>query len=333
MFSGALKAGIRERLERKEQVFLFLNRRGTANYIFCTECGFVYHCQRCSVSLTFHGSEKTLRCHYCNYQIREPRGCAECGGEVFRYKGFGTQKIEEEVQRLFPDARIFRLDRDTTRTYSDFETMFQKMTAGEIDILIGTQMITKGHDFHNVTLVGVVHADLSLNIPDFRSGERSFQLLTQVAGRAGRGEVPGQVILQTHHSKHYVYHFVRDHDYEQFYDKELSLRKKLNYPPFTRLVALEIESENEARGEALVRKLKSFLFSKIKTIRQVEILGPSRAALYRINNKFRWHIILRAREVHPLQSLLHQCRELPELQRTQPGGVRVSIDVDPVNLL
>lgn len=333
MFSGALKAGIRERLERKEQVFLFLNRRGTANYVFCTECGFVYHCRRCSVSLTFHGREKTLRCHYCNYRMREPSGCAECGGEVFRFKGFGTQKIEEEVKRLFPEARIFRLDRDTTRTYKDFESMYQKMTSRTIDILIGTQMITKGHDFPNVTLVGVIHADLSLNIPDFRSGERSFQLLTQVAGRAGRGKVPGQVILQTQHPKHYVYHFVRDHDFERFYAKELSLREQLNYPPFTRLVALEIESKHEPRGEALVRKLKGFLLSRIKNVYPVEILGPSRAALYRINNKFRWHIILRAREVLPLQSILNQCRDLPEFQKAQPGGVRVSIDVDPVNLL
>ena len=196
ILSRQLQRSLGERLERGEQSFLFLNRRGTANYIVCKSCGFVFDCPHCSVSLTFHGTTKKLMCHYCNFALPEPMDCPDCRGEVIRFSGFGTQKLEVETRKRFPQARIARLDRDTARKRSTFETMFEQMTAGNIDILIGTQMITKGHDFPNVTLVGVVYADLSLHVPDFRSSERSFQLLTQVAGRAGRGEVPGEVIVR-----------------------------------------------------------------------------------------------------------------------------------------
>ncbi len=333
ILSNALKTAIRARLDRQEQTFLFLNRRGTANSVFCTECGYVFHCPRCSVTLTFHGTGNLFRCHYCNHTARVPDACADCRGEVIRFSGFGTQKLEEETRRLFPQARTVRLDRDTTRHRSAFESMHQLMTGGEIDILIGTQMITKGHDFPNVTLVGVVHADLSLNIPDFRSCERSFQLLTQVAGRAGRGEVPGQVIVQTHNPNHYVYDFVREHDYEQFYRKEIGFRRRLNYPPFTRMVALEITSEDERQGEALAGKIKTALGSLIRRHPGVELLGPSRAALYRLNNKFRWHVILRGPRIRPLQGILTAFRELPQCNPTSNSRVKLTIDVDPVNLL
>ncbi|PIQ96640.1 MAG: primosomal protein N', partial [Nitrospinae bacterium CG11_big_fil_rev_8_21_14_0_20_56_8] len=260
-FSHDLTAAIRDRLDRSEQVFLFLNRRGTANYVFCRDCGFVFECRRCSVALTFHGSDRNMRCHYCNSSSGVPRACPDCGGEVLRFTGFGTQKMEEEIRRLFPEARVMRLDRDTTRDRSSFDTMHQKMRSREIDILIGTQMITKGHDFPNVTLVGVVHADLSLHIPDFRSSERTFQLLTQVAGRAGRGKVPGRVIVQSHNPDHYVYDYVREHDYLEFVKRELEYREKLSYPPITRLVALGIECETERGGEEFCRKLKEIFTS------------------------------------------------------------------------
>lgn len=333
ILSADLKSAIRHRLERKEQVFLFLNRRGTANYIFCKECGFVFHCPRCSVTLTFHGSERLLQCHYCNFRTGAPQTCAECSGEVIRFSGFGTQKLEDDVRRIFPQARVTRLDRDTTHTHDAFATLYRQMTAGEIDILIGTQMITKGHDFPNVTLVGVIHADLSLNIPDFRSSERSFQLLTQVAGRAGRGEIPGQVIIQTHNPGHYVFDFVRDHDYENFYKTEIQFRRRLNYPPFTRIVALEIESKDEALAEQMAQRLKSLLSRKITRRSGIELLGPSRAALYRINDKFRHHIILRSGEVHSLQNILKQCSETPEWQQFSSARLKLTIDVDPVNLM
>lgn len=333
MLSVDLKNALRVRIERKEQVFLFLNRRGTANYVFCKECGFVFYCGRCSVSLTFHESDSRLRCHYCNFTLRLPRACPECNGEVIRFQGYGTQKLEEEVRRAFPHARLLRLDRDTTRKHSDFEAMFEKMTCGEIDILIGTQMITKGHDFSNVTLVGVVQGDISLNIPDFRSAERTFQLLTQVAGRSGRGSIPGEVIVQTNNPEHYVYDFVCGHDYDNFYEKELQIRKKLNYPPFTRLVGLGIESESEERGQEFARKLKAILAAKLTRSKGVEILGPSRAALYRLNEKYRWHLILRSDDIWRAQSLTDRCSEIESLQKSAAGKVKLSIDVDPVNLL
>ena len=274
ILSGRLKTAIRHRLERKEQVFLFLNRRGTSNYIFCKECGFVFDCHHCSVTLTFHGRDNLIRCHYCNYTARVPKSCADCQGEVIHFSGYGTQRLEDEVHRLFPEARTLRLDRDTTRGRSAFESMHQSMRAGEIDILIGTQMITKGHDFPNVTLVGVVHADISLNIPDFRSAERSFQLFTQVAGRAGRGRVPGQVIIQTHKPEHFVFGFVREHDFKKFYEKEMVNRKKLNYPPFTRLAALGIECEIESIGEKATRELAVVLKKIVDRTGGVEMVGP-----------------------------------------------------------
>jgi primosomal protein N' (replication factor Y) len=205
------------------------------------------------------------------------------------------------------------------------------MSAGNIDILIGTQMITKGHDFPNVTLVGVVHADLSLNIPDFRSCERSFQLLTQVAGRAGRGQVPGKVIIQTNNPDHYMFEFVREHDVNAFHEKELKLRKQLNYPPFTRLIAIEIVSENEVQGQNTTEKLGRALTQR--SCAGVEILGPSKAAVYQIQNKFRWHLILRGKSMQGLQNTLLNCKEINEIKSASHGKIKLSVDVDPFNLL
>jgi len=333
ILSGRLRTAIRHRLDRREQVFLFLNRRGTSNYIFCKECGFVFDCQHCSVTLTYHGKENLIRCHYCNYTARVPKSCADCQGDVIKFGGYGTQRLEDEIRRLFPEARTVRMDRDTTRGRTAFESMHQLMNAGEIDILIGTQMITKGHDFPNVTLVGVVHADISLNIPDFRSAERSFQLFTQVAGRAGRGRVPGQVIIQTHDPSHYVFGFVREHNFRKFYEKEIVYRKQLNYPPFTRLVALGIECENEAMGERATQKLAIAMKGIVARARDVEMVGPSPAVLYQIKNKYRWHILLRAKRARTIHSVLDQVKNLKEFKSPFKGKVKISIDVDPLNLL
>ncbi len=333
IFSIPLKQAMMDRIEQKEQTFLFLNRRGTANYVVCRKCGFVFECLRCSVSLTFHGNSKTLRCHYCDFNAHMPGKCTECSGEIIRFSGFGTQKLEEETRALFPQARIKRMDRDTMKTRASFENIYNEMRAREIDILIGTQMITKGHHFPNVTLVGVVYADLSLHIPDFRSSERTFQLLTQVAGRAGRGKVPGTVIVQAHNPNHYVFDYVPQHDYNGFFEKELGLREKLNYPPFTQLVALEIESETEPEGEAAMNHLKQFLSEPVRQSPGVELLGPSRAALYRINNRFRWHLILRSRETEALQSLVTQCLANQKLRKLTTGKIKITVDVDPMNLL
>lgn len=333
ILSGRLKTAIRHRLDRGEQVFLFLNRRGTSNYIFCKECGFVFDCHHCSVTLTFHGRENLIRCHYCNYTARVPKSCADCRGEVIHFSGYGTQRLEDEVHRLFPQARTIRLDRDTTRGRSAFENMHQLMSAGEIDVLIGTQMITKGHDFPNVTLVGVVHADISLNIPDFRSAERSFQLFTQVAGRAGRGRVPGQVIIQTHKPAHFVFGFVQEHDFKKFYEKEMVNRKKLHYPPFTRLAALGIECEIESMGEKATRELADAIKKIVDRAGGVDMAGPSPAALYQIKKKYRWHILLKAMRAGALLAVLDQVVTLKEYKSPFKGKVKISIDMDPINIL
>jgi len=333
ILSGRLKTAICHRLDRREQVFLFLNRRGTSNYIFCKECGFVFDCQHCSVTLTFHGKDNLIRCHYCNYTARVPKSCADCKGDVIKFSGYGTQRLEDEIRRLFPQARTVRMDRDTTRGRTAFESMHRLMSAGEIDILIGTQMITKGHDFPNVTLVGVVHADISLNIPDFRSAERSFQLLTQVAGRAGRGRVPGQVIIQTHEPSHYVFGFVREHNFKKFYEKEIVFRKQSNYPPFTRLAALGIECESEPMGKRAARELAESLTRIVARANGVEMVGPAPAALYQIKKKYRWHILLRAKRAGTIRSVLDQIKNLKEFKSPFKGRVKISIDVDPLNLL
>ena len=333
MLSGILRSAIRDRLSRKEQIFLFLNRRGTARFVFCPECGYVLECNHCSVTLTFHNTEDRLICHYCNFKARMPSHCVECNGKVIRFSGFGTQKLEEEVCKLFPKAQVTRLDRDTTRGRDSFATMHRNMNAGKIDILIGTQMITKGHDFPNVTLVGVVHADLSLNIPDFRSCERAFQLLTQVAGRAGRGEVPGKVIIQTNNPDHYMFEFVKEHDVNAFHEKELKLRGMLNYPPFTRLVAIEIVSDNESLGQSTAEKLGRAFKQQAGRTQGIELLGPSKAALYQIQNKFRWHLIIRGQNMQSLQGILANCSELHDLKSASGNKVKISIDVDPFNLI
>jgi len=331
ILSGQLIAAIRDRLSRKEQIFLFLNRRGTARFVYCPDCGYVVECNHCSVTLTFHSNDDRLLCHYCNFTARMPGHCLECQGDVIRFSGFGTQKLEEETRKLFPDARITRLDRDTTQGKSAFADMHRNMQSGDIDILIGTQMITKGHDFPNVTLVGVVAADIALNIPDFRSCERAFQLMTQVAGRAGRGKVPGKVIIQTNNPDHYMFEFVMEHDVKAFHDKELKFRKRLNYPPYTRMIALEVVCENETQGQNAIGKLRQSLARLVSREKAVELMGPSKAALYRIQNKFRWHLILRGGNMKQLQNILLKC---PEINAPKAHGkVKLTVDVDPLNLL
>lgn len=333
IFSLEMKRAILERLDAGEQVFLFLNRRGTANYVVCRKCGFVFECPHCSVSLTFHGRARTLICHYCNLTRVMPDHCVECGGEVIRFSGFGTQKLEEETRGLFPAARIARLDRDTTRTRSAFDAMYRDMREGRLDILIGTQMITKGHDFPNVTLVGVVYADLSLHIPDFRSCERTFQLLTQVAGRAGRGTVPGRVVIQAHNPDHYVYDYVTHHDYDGFFEKEFELRRRLHYPPLSQLASLAVECPDEAQGEACMQTLHAELEPIVRETEGVELLGPARAALYRLHDHYRWHFIFRSAHAATLQNVLDRVVQLDAVRRPSHSSIRLTLDVDPVNML
>ncbi len=333
IFSYALKNAIGERLERAEQVFLFLNRRGTANYIQCKDCGFAFECKHCSVTLTWHGVSNTMLCHYCNQRSRIPTECSDCGGEALRFKGYGTQKLEEETIKLFPQARVFRLDRDTAKNKKVFETMRDRLNAQEIDILIGTQMIAKGHDFPNVTLVGAMLADLPLNIPDFRSSERAYQLLTQAAGRAGRGEVPGWVIAQANRPEHYIFECARNHDYEAYAEKELEMRHQLRYPPFVRAVSWEIESDDEERVQKSAQKLGGIFANLIPQFSGTDMLGPAPAVMSKIENRYRWRLLLRAPNSQTLSALLRTARKSEAFQNLLKTRVKFSVDVDPINLL
>jgi len=333
IFSYSLKQAISERLENSEQVFLFLNRRGAANFVQCKDCGYAFECRQCSVTLTWHAVNNSMLCHYCNKSSRIPEKCADCGGEALRFKGYGTQKLEEETRKLFPQARVFRLDRDTAKSKRIFEIMRDRLNAQEIDILIGTQMIAKGHDFPNVTLVGALLADLPLNIPDFRSSERSFQLLTQAGGRAGRGEAPGWVIAQANRPDHYIFECARNHNFEAYAEKELSLRKQLRYPPFVRTVSWEIESEVEAIAQKAAGKLARIIANSLPHIQGTDMLGPAPAVLSKLENKYRWRLMLRAPNSQTLSVLIKSVRKKEAYQNLMKMNARFSIDVDPINLL
>jgi primosomal protein N' (replication factor Y) len=245
LLSGRLKEAIEERIARGEQTILFLNRRGFASFIQCSECGFVFQCLNCDISLTYYRAENLMRCHYCDEQIKVTDTCPQCRGMRLLPFGLGTQRLEEEVRRIFSSARIARLDRDISRKWVEVKRILAGLRDGSIDILVGTQLIAKGHDYPRITLVGVISADTSLNIPDFRAGERTYQLLTQVAGRAGRGTLRGEVIIQTYNPQHYAIQSAKAHDYQEFCHQELEFRRRLNYPPFSRMIAVKIESPNE----------------------------------------------------------------------------------------
>ena len=232
MFSSLLFDKIKDRLEKNEQIVLMLNRRGYSSFVICRDCGFVVKCQNCDISLTYHKVSDQLKCHYCSFEIRTPQVCPECGSQHIRYFGTGTQKVEEELAKIVPEARVIRMDVDTTSKKGAHEKLLKAFQEQKADILLGTQMIAKGLDFPNITLVGVLSADSSLHLPDFRASEKTFQLLTQVSGRAGRHELPGEVIIQTYTPEHYSIQFSKNHDFLQFYRYEMMIRKNGQYPPF-----------------------------------------------------------------------------------------------------
>jgi primosomal protein N' (replication factor Y) len=328
VFGDLLAASLRERLARGEQAILFINRRGFSAFVLCRDCGFVPRCARCDVSLTLHrtGSGRLL-CHYCGFQRRAPERCPRCAGSRVRPFGIGTQRVEAAVQDLLPGARVARLDRDATRRRGSHAQIVEAFRARRFDVLVGTQMVTKGFDFPGVTLVGVVTADVALNTPDFRAAERAFQLLTQVSGRAGRGEQPGAVIVQTFSPGHPSITAAARHDYESFFEAELPCRRELRYPPFGRLARLLASSPEEGAAEGRVRAAAAEL-RKPAADAGVELLGPAAAPLSRINDRYRWHLVLRGGDPVGLKAALAEA--LPALQR-RAGGV--SIDVDPVDLL
>jgi primosomal protein N' (replication factor Y) len=318
LFSRALQASLAETLQAGQQAILFLNRRGTSTYVFCRDCGEPLRCSRCDTPLTYHGQADRLQCHHCGLERRMPSRCPNCSSQRIRQFGAGTQRIQAEVERMFPAARTIRWDRDTTREKGAHAAILAHFASQRADLLIGTQMVAKGLDLPLVTLVGVISADVGLNLPDFRAAERTFQVLTQVAGRAGRGLLGGHVVLQTFQPEHYAIRAAAAHDYQAFYDQELALRRSLDYPPFRRLVKFTYQHRMQEVAQAEVERLAGLLRARLDS-QQADLIGPVPAFYARLRGEYRWMVVLRA-----LQPATLIPEELPR------GWV---IDVDPVSLL
>ena len=331
IFTPELKEAITQRLERREQTILFLNRRGYSTSLQCPKCGYVAGCPNCSVALTFHRAEQRILCHVCGYQEAVPKECPapECRNPAIRFSGLGTEKVEETLTRLFPHARIARMDRDTLKRKDDYRRILTDFRTGKLDILVGTQMIAKGLHFPNVTLVGVLYADLSLHMPDFRAGERTFQLLTQVSGRAGRGDVEGEVFVQSFTPFHPAIQYARRHDFLGFYDQEIEFREQLKYPPLARVALLTLKGRNEDKVKFTATVLRKELDRRLESWRDLVIAGPAPAPLLRAESYFRHQIMLRTKAMSRL------AQELTALQIgfPLPDDLSLIVDVDPVNLV
>ena len=324
VISRKLAAEIKERLERKEQVMVLLNRRGYSPVALCRTCGKKLECQNCAIALTHHKREHKMICHYCGYTAPVPKVCVHCGSEYVYFLGTGSEKLEELLHGIFPQACIARLDRDTVRGHEDFERTLNALNEGELDILVGTQMIAKGHDIHGVTLVGVVGADSTLGMPDFRAAERTFQLLTQVAGRAGRGEAPGKVVLQTYFQDHYAVQYAAQHDFAGFYDKELRFRSWMHYPPYAALANVLIRSDK--LDEAL--QWSGTLGKWFEQTRHegVRVLGPATAPIMRLKRDYRYHFVLKAPSREKLNATLRAMLAYATQQKIPRTQVIVDVD-------
>lgn len=329
IFSSQLREAIQLRLDRAEQTMLFLNRRGYSTNLQCEKCGYVAGCPNCSVTLTFHRKAQQLRCHICGHEAVVPTECPDCKNPAIRYSGLGTERVEDVLSRLFPKARVKRMDSDTLQRKDDYRKVLTDFRTGKIDILVGTQMIAKGLHFPNVTLVGIIHADLSLHVPDFRAGERTFQLLTQVSGRAGRGDVEGEVFVQTFTPFHPAIQFARRHDYLGFYDQEMEFRKQLKYPPWSRVALLTLKGRNEDKVKFSADHLRKTLDTRLAAWRDLVIAGPAPAPLLKAESFFRYQLMIRTKAMARLS------RELAALEAelTWPDDIRLTVDVDPVNLV
>jgi len=324
VISRKLAAEIQQRLDRKEQVMVLLNRRGYSPVVLCRTCGKKLECQNCAIALTHHKREHKMVCHYCGYTTAVPKACVHCGSEYVYFLGTGSEKLEELLHSMFPQARIARLDRDTVRGHEDFERTLSALNEGELDILVGTQMIAKGHDIHGVTLVGVIGADAALGLPDFRAAERTFQLLTQVAGRAGRGQSPGKVILQTYFQDHYAVNYAARHDFIGFYEKELRFRSWMHYPPYSALANVLVRSDN--LDDAL--KWSGQLGKWFDTTRHegVRVLGPAAAPIMRLKRDYRYHFVLKSPSREKLNTTLRAMLAYAAQQKVPRTQVIVDMD-------
>ncbi|HWC77587.1 MAG TPA: primosomal protein N', partial [Blastocatellia bacterium] len=328
-FSEELTTALAQTLARGEQAIVLLNRRGFSSFLLCRSCGEAVHCPNCDVTLTYHRHNESLLCHYCNYVRPVPPNCDVCSGKYIHYVGEGTEQLEAKLRTMFPDRRIERVDRDSTRRRGTLDHLLMQFAAGEIDLLVGTQMLAKGHDFPNVTTVGVVSVDTGLSLPDFRAAERTFQLLTQVAGRSGRGELPGRVIIQTYHPEHYAIVSARAQDYDAFYAREIEFRRTMHYPPFSVLVNILVRDKEYKRGVEISAELGRLLRSASRD--SMKVLGPAPAPLSRLKGEHRFQILLKARTRRSAREALDSAMDHFAAARLNTKSI--FIEVDPVNLM
>ena len=329
LFSRELFIAIQERLKRKEQIILFLNRRGFSTFVSCRSCGYVFKCDECDISMTYH-KNGLLICHYCGKTKREPRECPKCHSKYVKFFGAGTQRVEEEVKKYFNNVRILRMDVDTTRDKHSYERIYNTFKNGEADILIGTQMVSKGLDFKNVTLVGILAADMSINIPDYRAAERTFQIITQVAGRAGRGDKQGEVLIQTYTPQHYSLQYAVNYDYEGFYEKEFTVRAMMKYPPFGKLLLINGTSKKEELLKNFMHKITMVIKPLVESCLDIEILGPIPCMISKLKENYRWQIVIKGEFDSYFSKNIKEI--LYDENKNVYNDIRISMDINPNNL-
>ncbi|SFB95966.1 replication restart DNA helicase PriA [Bacillus sp. 491mf] len=329
MFSQLLHEKIADRLEKKEQMVLFLNRRGHSTFVMCRDCGYVVQCPHCDISLTYHRMNNRLKCHYCSYEEHLPNACPACNSSHIRFFGTGTQKVEEEITKLFPEARVIRMDVDTTSRKGMHEKLLKSFGAGEADILLGTQMIAKGLDFPNVTLVGVLTADTMLHLPDFRASEKTYQLLTQVSGRAGRHELPGEVVIQTYTPEHYSIELAKKQKYDLFFEREMYMRKMRQYPPYYYVTLVTVSHPELLKAVQVTEKIVGFLRQHCS--QQTMILGPVASAIPRIKDRYRYQCMIKYKREPNLKYVLKMVNE--HYQAEMQKDLQISIDFNPTMLM
>ena len=329
LLSRSLYNEMKETLERKEQIILFLNRRGFSSFVSCRSCGYVFKCPECDLSMTYH-KNGYLICHYCGRAQREQKVCPECGSKYVKFFGAGTQRVEEEVKKYFPKARVMRMDVDTTRNKDSHENIYNAFKSGEGDVLIGTQMVSKGLDFKNVTLVGVLAADISLNIPDYRSSERTYQIITQVAGRAGRGEKKGKVVIQTYTPNSLSLQYAIENNYNDLYNEEIKVRKIMNYPPFSTIFLINSISKDERKLKEFMNKVGESLRKLLDSRENIQILGPVPCIITKLKDNYRWQIIIKGNLDNKLKLKIKDI--LYELNKSVYNEIRISMDINPNNM-
>lgn len=330
MLSHDLYGAIEKNLKDKLQTILFLNRRGYSTFIMCRNCGYTVKCKNCNISMTYHSYENKLKCHYCGYEEKLVKTCPECGSDKIRYFGTGTQKLEQEIHKQFPNAKTIRMDVDTVTKKNSHEEILSKFKNEDIDILIGTQMVVKGHHFPKVTLVGVIAADSSLNIDDYRATERTFQILTQVAGRAGRENLPGKVIIQSYNPENFSIQNAQKQNYEEFYETEIALRKQLKYPPFCDIIIIGFNSISEKEIIKVSNFAYEYLNKNLKT-EKFKIFKPMPSPIDKIQNKYRWRIIIKGNMNENTNEVLNQL--LKELYNKNYKNIKITVDVNPNNMM